>query len=65
MAFRVWRRLGQRVLIGDSIMLEVHAVRGHDQVELLIVAPHELKIDRAEVREIRRRRPSADTPSSS
>lgn len=44
------RHLGERIMIGDSIVIEVVAVRG-DAVRLGITAPREIAVHRLEVYE--------------
>lgn len=44
------RHLGERIMIGDSIVIEVVAVRG-DAVRIGVTAPADIRVDREEIRE--------------
>ncbi len=44
------RKLGEKIVIGDNIVLTVIEIRGR-QVRLGIVAPQSVRVDRAEIRE--------------
>jgi len=58
----LWRRIGERIMIGDDIVLTVVEItQGKGKVRLGIEAPREIEVDREEVRarkleEIRRHR---------
>ena len=59
------RIIGDEIIIGDAIRIAVIDIRpGRDggKVRLGIDAPREVAIDRAEVREAKRRRPGGDKP---
>lgn len=43
------RRVGEKILIGDTIEITVSAVRGN-VVRLAVNAPREVRVDREEVR---------------
>ena len=47
------RTAGERILIGDEIVVELVEVRG-DRVKIGITAPREIQIDRSEVRDQKR-----------
>lgn len=48
------RHVGERIMIGDSVVLTLVAIRG-EKVRFAIEAPIEIRVDREEVREARRR----------
>jgi len=50
MALVLTRRPGQKIVIGDDIVVEVHLVTGN-RVKLLITAPREIPVNRGEVAE--------------
>jgi carbon storage regulator len=49
MALVLTRGIGERILIGDDIVIEVRAVMEGHQVRLSIEAPRQVPIHRAEV----------------
>jgi carbon storage regulator len=56
------RKLGERIVIGDSIVLTVVRING-DKVRLGIEAPPEIEVHREELRRRHRERPPASEPS--
>ncbi len=44
------RRKGEKIMIGDNILVEVTEIRG-EKVRIGITAPREISIDREEVKE--------------
>lgn len=49
MALVITRRIGERLMIGDDIIVEVLGVKGN-QVRLGIAAPKHIEVDREEIR---------------
>lgn len=54
MALTLTRNLGEKLLIGDDITVEVRGVKGN-QVQLAITAPRHVEIDREEIRKRKNR----------
>lgn len=48
------RRVGERIFVGDDVVITVEAMRG-GQVVVAIEAPHEVRVLRAELLLVRRR----------
>jgi len=48
---QLWRRIGERIIIGDNIVLTVVEVnRRKGQVRIGVQAPRDVQVDREEVR---------------
>jgi len=45
------RKIGEEIVIGDNIVIQVLDIRGSREVRLGITAPPEVRIDRAERRQ--------------
>lgn len=50
-ALTLSRRIGERILVGDGIEVEVRAVKGR-VVRLVIIAPKDVRVLRGELREV-------------
>jgi carbon storage regulator len=50
------REIGEKIVIGDNITLEVVDIRG-DKVRLGFIAPREVSVDREEVRQAKEANP--------
>lgn len=44
-----WRRLGERIRIGDDIWVHVYEMRRNGEVRIAIDAPKHIRVDREEV----------------
>ena len=50
MALVLSRNVGEKIMIGDDIVVHITAIQGQ-QVQIAIEAPREIAVDRAEIRE--------------
>lgn len=57
------RQKGQKVLIGDDVVVKVVEVKGKDSVVLAFVAPPHVRIDREEVRQAKQRASATVVPA--
>jgi carbon storage regulator len=57
----LYRKVGERIMIGDDIVLEIVEIRGRDKVRIGVTAPIDVPVHRQEVAEAIARQGEATT----